>query len=306
MPAVVSGSDNNQSEQLQLSLLENALDFLLSAAEAVRRDEGPRSLKDAVLHLANGIELLVKARLAREHWSLIFSDINKASFDELAKSDFGSVDFPKARKRLEQIVGVPIDKSVGTHVDNLRKLRNKLTHFMATLDPVQAKSLVAKSMTFCVEFCEKQDMVTPDVASKLGEIHMQLTDLHEFVNERLKSISEEWKDALIRECPECWQEALVIDAGDADCKFCKRKAEPRELAASNSEGPVGDCPVCGEESAFAFILYNNDAGEWVCFACGERGEHYDHCMRCNQIEEFSDSDDLKICESCWSHMMSRR
>ena len=69
---MVDSNTNNQSEQLQLTLLDNALDFLLSAAEAVRRDEGHRSLKEAVLHLANGVELMVKARLAREHWSLIF------------------------------------------------------------------------------------------------------------------------------------------------------------------------------------------------------------------------------------------
>ena len=68
----------DQPGELQQNLLDNALDFMLSAAEAVSRDEGRRTLKDAVLHLGNGIELLLKARLAREHWSLIFSDINKS------------------------------------------------------------------------------------------------------------------------------------------------------------------------------------------------------------------------------------
>ena len=302
---MVSNNTNNQSSQLQDSLLDNALDSLLSAAEAVRRDEGPRSLKEAVLHLANGVELLVKARLAREHWSLIFNNVNQASYEELNRADFASVDFPTALKRLEQIAGVVIEKLVTSHVDNLRRLRNKLTHLTATLDSVQTKSLVAKSMTFCVEFCEQQDMVSPNTASKLGEIHINLTELQEFVNERMKSISGEWKGALIWECPECWQDALVIDAGEADCKFCKRKQDPQELAASKAEGHVEDCPECGSESTFAFVLYNNDDGGWVCFSCGENGENYDRCNRCDRIASFHDGDDVHICDSCWSDIMRR-
>lgn len=64
---MVSENANERSEQLRIALLDNALDSLLSAAEAVHRDEGPRSLKEAVLHLANGVELVIKARIAQEH-----------------------------------------------------------------------------------------------------------------------------------------------------------------------------------------------------------------------------------------------
>ena len=194
---MVNDNTVNQSEQLQLNLLDNALDYLLSAAEAVHRDEGPRSLKEAVLHLGNGIELLVKARLARDHWTLIFSNTDQASYDKLADAEFSSVDFPKAIARLEQIARVSVDKAVISHINSLRKLRNRLTHYTATLDSAQTKSLVAKSMAICVEFCEQQDMATPDSESKLGEIYLNLVELQEFVNERLKTISEEWKGALV-------------------------------------------------------------------------------------------------------------
>ena len=300
-----NNNSNEQSENLQRSLLENAHDFLLSAAESVRRDEGPRSLKECVLHLANGVELLVKAKLVGEHWSLIFSNINQATIKDLAKAEFNSVDFPTAVKRLEQIAEVTIDKTVLLHVDNLRKLRNQITHFTADLDSAQTKSLVAKSMTFCVEFCEQQGMVAPDLTGKIGEIHVNLTELQEFVDARMKSISEEWEGALIWECPECWQEALVIDGGEVECKYCNRTAEPRDLAARHSEGGLEDCPECGEEMTFAFLLYNNDAGGWQCFSCGEGGEHYDHCMRCDRMENFAEDKDFKICNSCWSDIVNR-
>ena len=248
---------------------------------------------------------MVKAKLAREHWSLIFSNVNQASYDALTRGDFVSVDFPTARKRLEHIGRVPIETSVISHVDKLRKLRNQLTHFTTTLDPAQTKSLVANSMAFCVEFCERQDMVTSHVDSVLGEIHNNLINLKEFVNDRMKSISSDWTGALIWECPACWQQALVIDDGAAVCKFCKQVADSNELAVSNSEGNVEDCPECGEASAFAFVLHNNDDGEWVCFSCGQGGNNYDHCIRCSQMENFPPSDDVRICLSCWSDIMNR-
>ena len=301
---MVNDNTSNQSEQLQANLLENGLDFLLSAAEVLNRDGGPRSLKDAVLHLANGIELLVKARLAREHWSLIFSDINKASYEELSKADFKSVDYPTTTKRLEQIVGVSIDKSVSTHVNSLRKIRNKLTHFTATLDPAQAKSLLAKSMNFCIEFCEQQNMVSGDVESKLGEINMNLMVLQEFVADRMKSISREWKDTVIWECPECWQEALIVDGGEVTCAFCRRKADPQELAEGHSDLPnVEDCPECGEESTFAFVLYTNEDARWVCFFCGQSGENYDNCGRCDRMTHSPESGGIPLCEACLSDFM---
>ena len=303
---MADGIANIQTEQLQLSLLENALDFLLSAAESVHRDDSPRSLKDAVLHVANGVELLVKSRLAREHWTLIFSSIDKASQERLIKGDFVSVDFQNTLTRLEQIVGISIDDPFNTHLDDLRKVRNRLTHFTATLDPVQTRSLLAKSMNWFVDFCEQQDLVTPEVQSQFGEIHKNLTALQEFVDGRMERILDEWKDALIWECPECWRQALVIDAGEAHCKFCLHKTDPQELAASNTEIPVEDCPECDAESTFALVLYNNEEGEWVCFACGVSGEDYAPCMRCDRMENFPDQDEVHICESCWSDVMSRR
>ena len=285
------------------NLLDNALDFLLSAAEAVRRDEGPRSLKEAVLHVGNGVELLLKARLAREHWSLIFSNIDQANYDKLLKGvEFRSVDFPQAVARLEQIVGVPINESVIPRLHSLRKLRNQLTHFTALLDSAQTKSLLAKSMNFCVEFCEQQDMESSDATGKIGEIQVNLTKFQEFVDDRMKSISEEWKDALIWECPECWQEALVIDGGEVDCKFCKRKPDPQELASRHSEGWPEDCPHCDAESSFAFILYTNEDGKWICFSCGQGGENYDSCERCDRLTYSPDHDDIAICGSCQEYI----
>ncbi len=304
----MSRNSNDQSERLQLTLLDDSLDLLLSAAEAVSRDDGPRSLKEAVLHLGNGVELLVKARIAREHWSLIFADVDKASRDKLDAGDFASVDAPRALNRLEQIVGVPIGGRWNTHLKSLRQQRNRLTHFTATLDTAQTKSLVAKVMAFCVSFCEQQGMATARADDKLSAIHKNLTPLQEFVDHRIQNISANWKDALLWVCPECWQPALVIDGGEVDCKFCKRKADPLELAAVNAEGSIEDCPECDVEQTFVYILRHNGAWEWLCFSCGQggAGKNYDHCMRCGRMDyAHDDNDGIQVCEECQTYIIER-
>lgn len=296
---------NERSEQLRNTLLDNALDSLLSAAEAVHRDEGPRSLKEAVLHLANGVELVIKARIAQEHWSLIFSNIDQASYKKIAKGEFVSVDYSKAIERLGEIVDVTISDHSNEHLLALRNQRNRLTHFTDEMDAAQTKSLLAKGMAFCVEFCEQQNMVTPDAEAKLGTIHVNLAGLQEFVKDRIGNILTEARGALIWECPECWQKALEIDGGTVHCRFCRRDANPQELAADNSEGDAEDCPECGAEQTFAFILHDNETGMWICFSCGEQGDYYYDCMICDRIEHFRD-DFAKICDSCWEDIMRER
>ena len=300
---MVSENANERSEQLRIALLDNALDFLLSAAEAVHRDEGPRSLKEAVLHLANGVELVIKARIAQEHWSLIFSNIDQASYGKIVSGDFVSVGYGKAIERLGGIVDITVERQSKDHLQALRKQRNLLTHFTGELDAAQTKSLLAKGMAFCVSFCEQQNMATPAAESKFGGIHENLSGLQEFVNNRMASILTTAQYALIWECPECWQEALVIDGGTVHCRFCRRNVDPHELATFSSEGDIEDCPECGTEQTFAFVRRYNEEAMWVCFSCGEHGKHYDRCMRCDQLEDSRGSDGVNICDRCWEHIM---
>ena len=283
---MTSETANSRSEQLKTSLLDNAFDALSSAADAVNRDQGPRGLKEAVLHLANGVELVLKARIAQEHWTLVFANVDQAGYAKIRDGDFVSVDFPKALVRLDNIMEVTIPKASTDHLGSLRKIRNKLMHHTTALDSAQTKSLVAKGMSFCVDFCETQNMLDPDAEGKLREIRMNLRGFQEFVDERMSIIINEANYTLIWECPECLQEALTIDGGVVQCQFCGNNADPQKLADSNSEVEPEDCPECWTEQTFAFVLRNNENGMWACFSCGEHSENYDHCMRCDRLVYF--------------------
>src|SRR5574341_990036 len=93
--------------ELKLTLIENAEDFV---REAVRyaRASSPRDWKYATLHLWSALELLLKALLESEHWSLLFEEINRASKKKMREGDFQTVRFETALERIRGIVGISI------------------------------------------------------------------------------------------------------------------------------------------------------------------------------------------------------
>lgn len=104
-------SNKKEKTEINLSfpLIDNALDFLLHAAEHVK-EESPRSWKYALLHLIAGVELLLKARLENEHWSLVFQEMEKANKEAFINGNFRSVDFDSLITRLSGISSVMISK----------------------------------------------------------------------------------------------------------------------------------------------------------------------------------------------------
>ena len=65
-------------DTLQFSLVENAFDFFLEAIESLQ-GQNTRKVKYAVLHLTSAVELVLKARLVKEHWTLICRDPSKVT-----------------------------------------------------------------------------------------------------------------------------------------------------------------------------------------------------------------------------------
>ena len=115
------------ADELKLSLLENAEDFLREAVKYAKVSS-PRDWKYAALHLWSALELLLKALLETEHWSLLFEDVNKASRKKLEEGDFQTVRFDTALERIGGIVGISILDRDLRYLRQLRDLRNRMTH----------------------------------------------------------------------------------------------------------------------------------------------------------------------------------
>ena len=110
---------------------------------------------------------------------MLFSSLEQASQDKLSSGDLRSVDFPKAVDRLKNIAEVELNKDLIDNVCRLRTLRNRLTHHTAALDVDLTKSLVSKTMQFCIEFIEEHQMGDRETEYRLGEIQTRMVELRE-------------------------------------------------------------------------------------------------------------------------------
>jgi hypothetical protein len=112
------------SDQIFDSLVRNALDFL---DHAIR--DFDRAPKYSVIHFCAAVEMLLKARLMREHWSLVVSKKENANLHKFIGGDFISVTLEESRSRLRDIVGQVVSDEAFKSFSDLSKHRNKMIHF---------------------------------------------------------------------------------------------------------------------------------------------------------------------------------
>lgn len=111
-----------KSEEVFDSLVENAIDYIKFSLEQIESNS-----KRSIINFWAGIELFFKARLVKEHWSLLFSDVDGANRDKFNQGNFTSVNFKENILRLNNIC----EENISTDIlDKIRKHRNKLIHFI--------------------------------------------------------------------------------------------------------------------------------------------------------------------------------
>jgi len=204
--------------------LENGLDFLASAVEHLSGDPTHRDLKYALLHLAAGIELVLKERLRQHDPTQLYEKPDKFDADDFALGNFRSPNTEETVKRLTDLAVVPISSSDCEQLRVLRDKRNRVEHFGLddTTDAVSA--ITARTLGFALDFIASElDAATlsPEAAEQLRGVREALPELRAFVADRWERIREEVQAATtaVVACASCGEEASVLDDG-ARCRFC--------------------------------------------------------------------------------------
>jgi hypothetical protein len=305
---------NPTAATIEFTPLSNGLDFILTALEQLSGSADARRVKYGILHLSAGMELIFKERLRREHWSLVFDNIERANEKEYASGDFISVTFDKCLQRLCGISGIQISDEEIKRLNNLRKKRNRLEHFGITDSLMAVKAVASYALGIIIDFIN--DELSPldaDDAQTFEHIRELLGEFDKFVLDRWKEIKNEVESATtaVVECPRCSQEALVIDDG-VHCLFCRYQEESATAAADTyitsvlglnhyrtvkhgGRWPHYDCPSC---SADAMVATDE---EFICFGCGgqfESGE-IGYCDTCGEPYFPGDDEDYEpMCSNC--------
>ncbi|MDO5136284.1 MAG: hypothetical protein Q4D55_09540 [Eubacteriales bacterium] len=328
-----------------LTMLENGLDFVIDAIFHLKQAEQDdcrnkeQEIKYSLLHLSSGIELILKSRLFREHWTYIFSDMNKANKSNLKNGSFRSVESGVLIERLERLCDVPVDKESKNVLENLRRLRNQMEHFTIKDHFPAIESCINHSLGAINKFITENynDFTSPiSISLKDDDETFGLTKQEEMLIEELikrtAELKEHYEDALkmaaakardetlldeLVECPSCKEKFLKCnyDNNKCHCFFCAYEEEGEkaaneylsviqgldsyEIVKSGGEYPLYNCPDCGNDS------FVNTNGKYLCFSCGICYDE-DEIAFCNECGALyiKEEDDWELCPSCIENKMA--
>ncbi|MED0906276.1 hypothetical protein [Bacillus nitratireducens] len=161
---------------MKFTLLDNGADSLKSAYENLETlkniaEGGQHRLKDSVIFLNHGVELLLKLILKKHSPSLMFDKINeyleakqKLKKKEDAKTVFDinkklkTVSLFEALTRVEYLCDIDIPENFRGSILYVNKIRNQFMHYEVELDEQETETLVTK-LQICyeetIEFLEK-------------------------------------------------------------------------------------------------------------------------------------------------------
>ncbi|MFF6888709.1 serine/arginine repetitive matrix protein 1 [Streptomyces sp. NPDC012421] len=316
--------------QLDFPPVRNGLDYLDSAVDYLDENDAAvttRDLKYAVLHLQAAVEVLLKARLLAEHWTLVFADLHQATRKKLESADFKSVTTDAAVLRLRNIVGVPISDEEQKALKNLSDDRNKLQHFGLTHDAYAVEARAAAVLDFLIRFCDEQLLPCLTIEEERREAERSLlllrdglNSIESFVRERMSRIGGELKDEGVEHrtirCPGCTQLAIVVSPSTSEslyewktkatCRFCSEGWDTTELAsyfgdfAQDELGDWNSCPQCNRWALGSDVCVRSDPAMSVffCFSCAVAFPSLRHCMLCDRTVDVTRATDTALCRWC--------
>lgn len=201
------------SKKSLADLIDNAFDFL--EVGITQFDTDP---KYSVINFCAAVELLLKARLLSEHWSLIVS--NNPNLNDFNSGNFKSLNFKDLIPKIESVTGERIPKDATDAFNALANHRNKVMHFFHEAYSKSAMQNVIENIA--IEQCngwfylrrllEKWNTIFSDYGEKIDEINRKMKRHKIYLNtvyERLKPELKEEKSKGIKftKCNRCLKPA---------------------------------------------------------------------------------------------------
>lgn len=204
-----------KTPQIFEQMVLNAIDFLEQASS-----EAETRPKYATLHLATAIEILLKARIVAEHWSIIVKrEANQRKFSE---GDFVSLSLRESIAVLRDVVGTPLKPNCEIAFISLSNHRNRIVHFF---------SLVVS------------EGLSSDREKAIQEILVSIYYLSDFLRDH-QSVFEQNYSGLLAAISKVKNNRQFLEA-----KFEDKKSKIDE--ARDAGSVVLPCRVCSFESAIS-------------------------------------------------------
>lgn len=293
----------------------------------------PRDLKYGILHLQASVEILLKARLIREHWSLVCVDPGKSSLDDYRRGSFRSISAETTVARLATVAGIELPERSKNAFTRLARERNKLQHFgfqtSAADFSAEVEIVSGKALDALLEFMDIHLSLgaDDDTTQRLDSIRPIIVDalqgIRALAAERRARIStevERFKTCLVR-CITCDELTLRVDGlGGVECLYCRQSwLNSLEAAMSycieretlvRQPDEVAICPECQLCTAVFNVERREPAGltSTLCFNCGEFFDEasFTYCQFCAELfHNPAGSSGVDVCDACFTIRLAK-
>ena len=214
--------------KMQLSLFANAIDFIEKGIEefvAAERDGKTREYKYAILHIAQGVELILKHILSKEHQLFIYNDIDSIKHEN-------TVSVEKAIIRINRLhTDSKITDEQQKILKNIRDKRNELTHNKADVTKQHATSIITQTFPI-IDYLLRRYLDTTLKVELLDDIWTSLVKIERFHREyyndlRSKHIFIEYAGNRLT-CYHCQMQTITQENSIIECVYCRSTFESEE------------------------------------------------------------------------------
>ncbi|MDW8803696.1 hypothetical protein P1P68_02450 [Streptomyces scabiei] len=275
--------------QLDFPPIRNGIDYLVSVVEHLDENESlvdDRDLKYAVLHLQAAVEVLLKARLLREHWSLVFKDPGTATRTAFESGDFESCGTSAAARRLRDVAGIAIGKKDSDALDALAKDRNALQHYGLTHNAHAVEARAGRVLDFLMRFLHEELLPLLEgpererAAQEIAPVVRGVRNISSYVKRRLDRLRGELAGSQTVMCPTCEQMTLAVAPGGGRCHFCEQSWQDGEqllfayIRSADTPDVTGrSCPQCHTFALVEGVVFTDSpevSDTLYCFCCTAR------------------------------------
>ena len=251
-PSKTANPANNDPKHFFDSVVGNAIDFF----DASIRDFQSKP-KYSVINFCSGLELVLKARLLVEHWSLILKLPDRAELSKFKNGDFISVMVGESVDRLTKICNETFSSDEKKCFERLRDHRNKVVHFYhdAYSGKPDQKLLEEIAAEQCMAWCYLHRRLIGVWAKHFKKHNKAVERINEalhghrvFLKAKYATLKPEIEKEIssgseFRTCAACGYLAALVDEIEepvcqAECRVCRTRDSFIRMA----------CPQCNKVS----------------------------------------------------------
>lgn len=310
-------------DELFNALTKSGFEFLERAI-----DEFSQTAKFSTVHFAIAIELFLKARLMREHWSLLLDKPDQADKAAFFKGDAKTVTPDQAVDRLRRIATVTIPQPSREIFTKIAKHRNKMVHFAhageTTAEGPDGLQAIAEEQ--CAGWLALRTLLSEwtefsDFGDEIWQISTKMEGHRAYLEKAFEAKAAELQahrdtGRRVIHCPSCRFESVKVSEAigaiaDANCVVCRyfhgseitiacpNEDCGEEIRFTSYAGLPTHCEACDSALSKREIREILDTGEGVT-----KDNYFDHidinCPHCSGYHSVVEHHSLYVCAECFA------